>query len=243
MAAAAPASAAPERVKIVQHNVEKKWSAIAAAVQLAADTSADGLTLQEVCKTDADRLISEHPGWTVNWRESRAGACSDGKAVGVAAILRGQAGADGLWPALPADTGRTVELVCVRYGATVKRFICSVHLAKGDPTARKLQTAAIKQITNQWINNQGSVVVGGDFNATPYTDEMDSMYALNGNGRFTEADQAAGRGGDVTSADGRKIDYVFFSQNRTSAVQAAGITVTSTDSDHKLLLAKADVTL
>ena len=154
------------------------------------------------------------------------------------------AGGDRIFSDLPDDDGRTVDMVCVRYSGTPKRFICSVHLAKGDPTARAQQTAAVKKATSVWINNGGAVVVAGDFNAVPTKPEMDNMYALNGTGRFTEADQSGTtRGGSVTSSDGRKIDYVFFSQNRTTENQAAGITTFATDSDHKMLLAKADVTL
>lgn len=245
---AAPASAAPVRVKIVQHNVEKKLSAVRTAIQQARAVDAEGLTLQEVCKNDVPTIQAETPGWTVNWRRSRADGCGTDNAVGTMAIWTG--GANGVQEqrALTKDDNRTPKLTCIRYGSSPVRHLCSAHLVSKDKGRglRARQTADIKRITGGWIGKGDAVVVGGDFNAVPTAPEMHSMYALNGNGRFVEADQTATkRAGDWTGkgSDGgkRKIDYVFFSTNRSNAGDMKGAEPFTSDSDHRGLIARADV--
>lgn len=244
---AAPAQAAEQRVKIVQHNVEKKWAPIALAVQQAKTISAQGITLQEVCQSDKNTLIAQNPAWTINYKLSRADGCGTNNDVGTVAIWTG--GANGAKESydLPKDGTRNPRLTCVKYGSSPVRHICSAHLVSKDTeNVRAKQTARIASITSGWITNNHAVVVAGDFNASPGKPEMDSMYALNGRGRFTEGDQTAtARAGDwtATSKDGnhRKIDYVFFSRNRTGFGDAKGIQTISTDSDHELLIARADV--
>lgn len=247
LAAGPPAAAATASVTIIQHNVEKKWSPIQAAVNEANAKNAEGITLQEVCKSDFRTLKKDHPNWTVVYTETRANRCPvDGVDQGVGVVVVWRKGNDGArknkW--LPKDDGRTPRLLCIAYRSKGKRYICSTHLAL-DAEVRLKQTGKIKRITSTWIEDGASVIVGGDFNAKPNQAPMDKMYKIDGgNGRFTEADQKNGkREGDATASRDRKIDYVFYSVNRTKGGQAQGITTTPTDSDHRMLTATAGVDL
>jgi endonuclease/exonuclease/phosphatase (EEP) superfamily protein YafD len=247
-AAVTPAAAATQRVTVVQHNVQSKWGPISLAVQHAKDIGAQGITLQEVCQSQLPALRSITTGWTVNWQVSGPKGCGTNNPIGTAAIWTGGSGGVLEQPALTPDGARTPKLTCVRYGSAPVRHICSVHLVARDPTGvRDDQTADIRRLTGEWISRGHAVVVGGDFNATPAQPEMDAKYALDGYGRFNEANQLALDARDgvwtVQSATGyrRKIDDVFFSQNRTPATAAGGASAVSTASDHRMLTAWASV--
>lgn len=247
--AVTPAAAATQQVTIVQHNVHSLWGPISTAVQHARDVGAQGITLQEVCQSQLPALRSITTGWTVNWQVSGAKGCGATNPIGDVAIWTGGTGGVAEQPALTPDGTHTPKLTCVRYGSAPVRHVCSVHLVARDPDAviRTQQTADIRRLTGAWIDLGHAVVVAGDFNATPTRPEMDAMYALNGNGRFNEANQLAldARAGVWTfqSPTGyrRKIDYVFFSQNRTPATASGGASAVSTASDHRLLTGWASV--
>ncbi|UQA57263.1 endonuclease/exonuclease/phosphatase family protein [Polyangium aurulentum] len=104
--------------------------------------------------------------------------------------------------------------------------------------AKYLDDFAREQRSKGWY-----VVIAGDMNTSPGKEEMDFLYKKNGKGIFCEADekgQCTGRGGQVTSGNGNKLDYVFFQVNR---FQSATLAVRESPSDHKRLKAKAKISL
>lgn len=98
--------------------------------------------------------------------------------------------------------------------------MCSTHFATyGDNSAeiRRQQAGRVLEITDAWRRNGDAVVIAGDLNALPQSDEMGLLYA-----RFNEAAQLASgdpaRRGPATiggKKGPRKIDYIFFSKNHS----------------------------
>lgn len=208
--------------------------------------------------------------WSVHAQQSRTAGCGTRGDVMTVAV-RTAAGADNVVRSLSQDESvnddgslhtRQQELVCVRWTDTSVRTVCSVHVALGkayvvgNPTlnARKTQIKEIKDITATFIGNGQLVVVGGDFNAVPKDPVLNRMYARgvdedgnSPNGNFFEAAQLEGqtsnRGGNATDQSGkRKIDHVFFSNNKTPWTQTgAAFNALDSPSDHQLVVAKATV--
>ncbi len=237
--AAAPiagAQAAPGTLVVIDHNIEKRPSVLARAVDEARARNADVMTLQEVCATDAATLASQHPGWTSHFMTSRPGGCGGNNDVGTLLVWRGGSTARDDDYALTADPGRTPHLSCLTFGSAPVRHVCSVHLvATNGATIRPQQTHDIKALTRDWIQDNHLVVVGGDFNAVPDDPAMDNMFARGaGNtGRFVSAHELEGRAQSTTD-NGRHIDYVFISENRAAS---GSLQVVPTGSDHHLLAA------
>ncbi|MBM6400065.1 endonuclease/exonuclease/phosphatase family protein [Phycicoccus sonneratiae] len=247
-------AAAASPIIIVDHNVAKSWDAIQATVSKAVELGAEGITMQEVCVTQANEMDGYWAGrWTVNWSVSKKDGCGPGNDVGTVAIWTGGGNGvdqdlvlpqDGTTPGDDYET-RNPHLTCVKYGSTPVRHVCSAHLVAHDVEGvRGAQTRAIKNYTAEWISNQHFVVVGGDFNTAPTSPAMDSMYAQNGNGNFVEANQIEDgtRTGNLATHAVGKLDYVFFSTNRTVFPGGGGIQLFSTASDHKMVVARATVT-
>lgn len=159
---------------------------------------------------------------------------------------------------------RQQKLVCVGWGSGPAKVVCSVHVALGqayvvatDTNAQRTQLKEIKDITKKFIGDGALVVVGGDFNAQPKDKDLNRMYAKGvdadggaPNGQFFEAtqltNQSADRGGKNTSfptnGTPRKIDYVFYSSNKTAWSQSgATMELFATGSDHRMLVTSAKV--
>lgn len=208
--------------------------------------------------------------WSVHAQQSRTDGCGAGDDVTTVAI-RTAPGAENVVRTLSQDESvnadgskhtRQQELVCVRWGSAPVRTVCSVHVALGkayvvgNPSlnARQTQIKEIKDYTADFIGNRQLVIVGGDFNAVPKDPVLNRMYARGQdnegqapNGSFFEAAQleaqSATRGGNATDQTGkRKIDHVFFSNNRTPWTQSgAAFNALDSPSDHQLVVAKATV--
>lgn len=207
--------------------------------------------------------------WTVHPQQSRTNACGAGNDVMTVAVRTAKGATEVVRPLSADERGsnhtRQQELVCVRWGKKPVRTVCSVHVALGNATvvgnpglnARKTQIKEIKDHTAKFIGNGQLVVVGGDFNAKPKDPVLNRMYARgkdkagkNPNGKFSEATQlqkkSAARGGKFTATtkEGkkRKIDYVFFSNNKTPWSQTgASLTTAKSRSDHEIVVAQARV--
>lgn len=208
--------------------------------------------LQEVCDWQASQMYYEFgTQYNVYWRpiKNRDSSCPQiGDFVGVKTSyqLLGTENVD-----LPdGGSGGNIGMMCVIYlrGGIGERA-CSTHLpstADPDPDIRKKDTAEIKRVSSIWISQGYRVIIGGDFNTPPTGTAMASMYDVNGNGSFNEADQlwqcpSACRTGRPTHLNGseytNKLDYVFFStnmSNRTSGLSAS-LNAWQAYSDHKLL--------
>ena len=253
-----PAAAGKKLIVIQQNTDEKKVTfdrVLATADKKGA--KADAITFQEVCESWVTALPKK---WTWKFGATKAGACDDGTAKGVAVLARSkftQRGGDAF--DLRKDKGRTPKLACLYFDkGGLRHDVCSTHLVaygrpRMDQDAEKIRLKQAKQIkkrTNGWIEQGHLVVLGGDLNAPPRKDPLTHLYATpNGKGKFTEAAQLGGkggkRGGKITSVGrNQKIDYLFFSRNHVPASNAGGLTLKkhgAAGAGHKMLIARARV--
>ena len=258
-------SPALRRIRVVDHNIEKRSAAMSRALTAARKTGAEVILLQEVCWWQADQLRRRHPTWTVAYKPERErdkcmrGSSRDSGLLGV----RRQVGNVAIWtggsvglPTTHTFTTQRVKsdrtgLACVSWTTIVRHRACSVHLIS--PTGRRelivrtKQAREVRRITGPWVGKQDLVVLGGDFNAEPQRATMNHLYRFDGVGRFREATKQRLGGPDcrcrqVTGDERRaKVDYIFFSANRTTARGFRSLRVVKTSSDHHLLIGWADM--
>ena len=254
---------APERLRVVNHNIEKRAPVLRRALAIAKRSDAEVVTLQEVCAWQALDLRRDHPGWTISYKPERStdlcrsparlDGLTTGPMVGNVTIWTG--GADGdvanhTFGPQRVTSDRT-GLACVSWVATVRHRACSVHLisptAPEDVKVRTAQAKDVRRITGRWVRRGDLVVLAGDFNAKPHRRTMRHLYARRGVGRFREASSTRPGGPECRCArstyDGRgvKIDYVFFSANRTAPRAPRRLRIVRTLSDHHLLVGWADL--
>lgn len=256
------AAAARTSIAVVQHNTDQFRSSFQEVVALGG--SHDVLLAEEVCETWAKEVESSHPQWTVSFHRQRKTAkgkterVCDGasKWKGVVAIHTGAGGADARQIPYYAegaspDPDQDFGMACVKFtkGGT-KVHACATHLqiyGDKDMAHRTHQTLRIKAITDRWIAEGDSVIVGGDFNARPDDAPMTNMYKPKGDGEFVEAHQLTtgqpARTGRRTAKWG-KIDYIFYSANRTPLKSGGTISLVDTRPDEKShLMIKSTATL
>lgn len=250
------------RLEVVDHNVERRQSAVDAAVREAVRRRAPVLLLQEVCWWQAAALREAHPTWTVGFRPDRDSLRCRRPLSLTSLGDRGRrsSGVAAIWTGGPRGTvtSRTFRrqgapdlhhgMVCVSWRATGStRRACSVHLLNvaRHPGRRGVQVAQGRDVrawTSPWIRRGALVVVGGDFNASPSSPTLDPMYAVGGGGRFVEAtgcprsvDLCRRSAGVTFDGGATKIDYIFFSANRVPRGSLHALEVSHTTSDHHLL--------
>lgn len=252
---AAPASAAeaaPVKLRIVQHNTDQRdyrWNKV---VAMAESGNWDAVTAQEVCSGWYEALKAKHPDWTIVYRTQQKKSDCPGGAKGNVAIHPGPGSTSkNLFKVAGED--KQFSIVCVAFTkATRKVHACSTHFtvyAKNPADVRLRQAQRVKEITGKWIRKGHAVVVAGDLNTSPSAAALNPIYqfpAGRSTGNFVEAAQLKSKtaqrvGGNTVK--GRKIDYVFFSTNRTplSAGGSLELISTKTDDDkkepHKILQA------
>ena len=248
-------------IKIVQHNIEKKNDPLMMALGRAENIGADGITLQEVCPQQLDWLVANYTGkWTIVAVEHLTPALTGCANPGVdkpysVVIWRGGPGGTPFWfPAVSGIPDAPGNMVCVEFprgGVAVD--LCSLHLNStvfGSYSGEDLRlraTTKIKQITrDNWLSRNHFVILGGDFNGKPNTPPLEKMYtsSLGGSGDFTEYNRSGpsreGRNTAHSSGDhtetgegyDKKIDYIFFSDNRAPRDgELAEITTDASDHD------------
>lgn len=149
-AAGASAAAAPVAI-FVDHNVEARQSAIDAAVAQAIAVGAHGITLQEVCSSQASALYNQYgASWSINYATDNPQKPNCGGQPGgtVAIWTGGPTGADEDIP-ITVDGGRTPNLTCVRFPSNIVNHVCSAHLVAADADGvRDQQTGDIKRATD-----------------------------------------------------------------------------------------------
>lgn len=248
--------------RVVDQNVERKQSAIDDALLQAANTNAHAILLQEVCESQMQAIRASHPNWTVGWLADNpvcppAPGTTQKTMGGVVAIWTG--GSTGVVQGLTFDHQAIFPergylsnqgIVCVLYAEEYR--ICSTHLISIDQDTAALEAREIKAFTSGWIDNGRTVVVAGDFNASPEKAVLDYMYK-NGaasNGRFYEVsrtgDGSVCRCGAWTSQNEetgfqRKIDYVFFSESSVTFSDPTTVSLRANDADHRMLIASARI--
>lgn len=256
------------RFEVVSHNVERRPSAIDDALRRARRVGAPVVLLQEVCWWQARELRERHPRWTIGYKPDvdsppcrREASLDDLQHRG-----RHDAGLVAIWTggARGTVTAHTFRhqgarkfrhgAVCVHWRATdLTRRACSTHLVNAARFHQRRgtqvrQARELRRLTSPWVRRGDLVVLGGDFNARPYSRPMDFFYAVDGHGRFHEATGCPRtvdfcRRALSTTFDGGqlKIDYVFFSRNRLPLGAPHELRVSPTRSDHHLLSGWAHV--
>ncbi|MFC7486769.1 endonuclease/exonuclease/phosphatase family protein [Knoellia sp. CPCC 206453] len=260
------AAAAGNTIKVVQHNtdqIEARWTRV-----LGKGDSNDLLLAEEVCQkwVEDARANPAYAGWKFSFHRQKrtttdnalnvCPASADGSTwKGPVAVYTGTGASTTQDKLLDKSDGQRFGMACVTFThAGRKVHGCATHLQvyhDKDLADRTRQTAAIKRITTPWIQEKGhSVIVGGDFNMTPSRSPMSNVYQTRGSGRFIEANQlrtgSDARAGEPTvfDEDGtgqRKIDYVFFSSNRTPLGSGGTLTVTPINEAHGILAATAHI--
>ena len=259
------ASQAPTRFRVVDHNIEKRSAALRRALKAARRTDADVITLQEVCWWQAEDLQRRHPEWTIaykvernNDRCVRRGHRGDTllgprrKVGNLAVWTGGRTGSTNnyTFKAQRFEGDRT-GLACVTWVEETRHHACSVHLIpatkRKETLVRIAQAKQTRRITNVWLDKDHFVVLAGDFNAQPRRQTMKYIYALKGRGNFRESSSRRLGGPEcrclAVTGDGErwKIDYIFYSANRTPARGFRNLRIVKTVSDHHLLIGWADV--
>lgn len=254
------------RIKVVQHNTdqqEARWTRV-----LGKGDTSDLLLVQEVCQkwVEDARANPAYAGWTFSFHRQKRTTTANATTVcptsadgttwkGPVAVHTGAGSASRQSKLLDKSDGQRFGMACVLFTHGGRKVHgCATHLQvynDKDLADRTRQTAAIKRITTPWIVERGhSVVLGGDFNMTPTRRPMSSIYQPNGNGRFVEGHQLATKKGartgepTVFDKDGtgeRKIDYVFFSSNRTPLRSGGTLSVTPVNGGHGILTATATI--
>lgn len=229
----------------------------------------NGVMLQEMCFNQYDRLrdkLDDHPEWAMNGRfmEARADVANCGSTgrYGNAVFVRGAIEETDYVQFDWQDGGvENRNMVCAKVHWQRYVRVCSVHLTPSEdrcprdtgPTCRWQQAEQVKEKTNLYRTSGVAVVVGGDFNARPWGDALDHLYAQslfggNATGHFKEVDQfhegsdTPRRDGEITwesrtSTEKAKYDYVFVSAGNWDF--PSGSVTDSSFSDHRLLFGHA----
>lgn len=251
VATTTPAHAAPISLKIVQHNTDQdkaRWNRV---VTLISSGKWDAATVQEVCKGWKDDLVAAHPTWTIAYHEQVAKGDCPGGAKGNVVIRPGGGSRFGEAFDVPGED-KDFGIACVKFGKAGRTVhACSTHFtvyAESPKAVRLRQARRVKEITAPWIRDGHSVVVGGDLNTSPTAAALNPIYkypTTRSSGRFVEAEQLKNRSTariGRNTVKGRKIDYVFFSANRTPLAAGGNLTFeTPAKGKHKILLATTTI--
>lgn len=205
-----------------------------------AQTRPFAVLVQEICINQATAL-ADYTGYHFVF-SSAISACSVngapasfGNAVFSKNAFTGERLVWNLPNEVPGSEPRT--MVCDSTpGLLSEVMLCSTHLAL-QQASRVKQVDVIAGVANSPVGMVGTLVIGGDFNATPGTAEIKKLY-----NQYTEADwhsgcpQIVSKCGRATYQDGRKIDYLWsfdargggiWQRNQTQAIPGLG-------SDHLL---------
>ncbi|WP_129663808.1 endonuclease/exonuclease/phosphatase family protein [Phytoactinopolyspora endophytica] len=147
---------------------------------------------------------------------------------------------------------------------TARACVAQTRSGASGPGARARweQNATLAaEVDRYLLGNDQAVILGGDFNAEPADDEIDMFYELDGIGAFVEADMTDAdhfsneclsqqlshcRSGAPTYGTGtatpKKIDYIFFSADHASNLDAE-VRPIGPNSDHHLLRGSATISL
>lgn len=266
-----PVDAASAQVGFLQFNVCGKTCHLGTAVVgdiekgvTSSNPQPFVLTLNEMCRSDYARLTADLPAYHGYFQTTLPRNCADGSDNGDVILVRTSSVTYlGSW-ALPRPGGGEARMVtCLRSsvpGASRPLVACVTHIDyHASNTAAQISAVAARAAGYAPAN---AVVVGGDFNSTPTSSPMKTMYSRSyqgGQGMFVEADSAnhvrtgggssstynqfTGCGGppcpSASHPAHRKIDYMFLSGTGFSAYSATALS--AAHSDHRPLLGTAVV--
>lgn len=246
----ADADTPPGTLSILQFNMcgNACETRFAVVDDLAAEIASRGrqpfvVTLNEVCRSQYDRLLANLP-YRGHFQPTVPNRCWDGSDYGLAVLVRSSDVAYAGSEPLPAPAGGEPRMVtCVRTALVGRPLVaCATHLDT-DPANTAGQVAAVAHHAGGYRAG-AAVVVGGDFNTTPGRPALAAMDA-----GFVEADAAhdaftggcsragCGGGGPGYAHPTRKIDYVFLSRGDFTGISA--LVTSASHSDHAPLWATA----
>jgi endonuclease/exonuclease/phosphatase family metal-dependent hydrolase len=222
----------------------------------------DVASFTEMCYPQVSLLKRELPGYRIVWygidkAHQRGGGdkCRrlwgdltdettppDGKTFGMALVFKDRTYGTPLRRRLcvdraPADENAKIHprgLLCARGMVGARRSVCCVtHIS---------DTESPKQVTDLIAGYAGRspVILSGDLNRLPGDGQLTSVYGMGlGTGRYVEVDAMPYgvplRGGDHTTRGGRKIDYIFGTEDDFRAAGADVILTKPELSDHRAL--------
>ncbi|GIH70872.1 hypothetical protein Mth01_31250 [Sphaerimonospora thailandensis] len=219
----------------------------------------DAASFTEMCYAQVSLLKRELPDYRFVWYGIARGGgdkCRllwgdltrkttppDGKRFGMALALKGRIHGSPLRRMLkvdrpPADRSAKIHprgLLCARTVMGKRRSVsCVTHIS---------DTESPRQVVDLVERYAGGrpVILSGDFNRLPDDRQLAAVYGLGlGGGDYTEVDAApygrADGGAAPTTRGGRKIDYIFASENDYRAMGAQVIRTRPELSDHRPLL-------
>ena len=255
---AAPAQAAPARIRVMTFNicgnVCRQGEVARTAKNVAYQVTARRVTvtfLQEVCYSQFLAIrtrLYDHGYRGVFTSGESGGRCNDydrkhGKGFGNAILVRGDLVGrivHGLpSPASIRPEGRALLGTSARIrGRAV--YLVTTHTAPGGPNL-VAQLRAVRRYLEP-IAHRMPVILGGDLNSLPASNELDGFYSRRvpgGQGVFREMDETTRRpycrcGSATYQPVPRKIDYVFASQRHFRPRNAA--TFGTRYSDHRMYI-------
>lgn len=197
----------------------------------------DAIMLSEVCTHDIATFTARYPGWDYTFRPM----IRDNAGCGGAGDHKGE------FVASPTPFERTVHLdlpgdfidnrgqdrdygsPCADIGNV---WVCSVHLVnkfRSDyPDADEIKAGQVRSLANQ-TDDWSRVVIGGDYNATPYRELVWQAFVNRG---YVETDRAD----NEPTHDTSKIDHIWYHEgNGTGPVAVSGVVVAQPTSSHDLL--------
>lgn len=210
----------------------------------------DVVMLQEVCSDQYDAFKAKFAGWETHFipmRTSHSGCANKAKGQVLASPRAMSEYRDVDLLDMDGDKRFTLSCANVPLPGTqrsVRACVTHLHVGGTDPDG-SARTRQAKRVANAVAGEVGDgrvVVIAGDLNTGPDKPILDPLYRLGLDGKanggsFDEADQTDPRNRDFakrevtcaanecrsgapTTTDGPKLDYVFFSHNRTAEVGA-----------------------
>ncbi|MFD6994575.1 endonuclease/exonuclease/phosphatase family protein [Streptomyces sp. NPDC059943] len=201
------------------------------------------IALQETCTNQAEQFASELGMQHAFVATTRT--CANGQPYGNTILYHdGRVLPPALLPNPDRKEPRGIICVLIDTPTTTTTVGCSTHLTDDSATNRAAQVKFINSDMDDGSDYRpeghplfayGSVIIGGDFNATPRADEMKTMYA----GKEANGPRDAQTPYTYpTYDDGRKIDYLFTWDMRGPGDWSATGVQTSPNSDHHFYYSK-----
>jgi endonuclease/exonuclease/phosphatase family metal-dependent hydrolase len=201
------------RFDVITHNIaggmanEGRPEALNKVEREIAEDRPHVVMLQEVCQSQAEAFIANHPDWGIAYSITRWShpKCAPGGAPlgqilasphGLAKVEETDLGY--------ADPGKAVTLLCGNVKLPNRKGsvrACTTHLVARNPDdpaesdhRRTLEVEKLVATLKPYVKDGKAVVVAGDFNSGPKKPVLDAIYRLKrdgtwGGGLFDEADQ------------------------------------------------------
>ncbi len=274
--APAPASAASVRLQVWEFNACDQYGRAfpdcqvtptqraSAIVQSITSTSwpANVVTLQELCRSTFDMVVGAlPPGWvgaffsTFTTTDTRCQSAD--RTWGIAVLARSAVIGPPSTTTLGVESsGERRTLLCADVTVTVPMRTCTTHLTSSSQASAAAQARTAVDVVNQWVAENRTVVVGGDFNLNVrqcsnsnvsgglgrwYYGRFGAGFSrcYSGSGSMHEADRYRSGGDGVYDEDtvgSSKLDYVFANRQHVNN-DYAGDATSSSVSDHDPLRA------